>query len=294
MVHCILLTGGVAEAASKTLGPTSLQSTTPPKVSEDELRRRYEMAQSLDRKGELQAALKEYRFVFDNSRDTAFDGVRLSFLLSDVYELGDRYPQARAWLVERRDISERAILARRGGDYDFAEVTALNETLGTPKRNLALFDRLKAGGRPLAQARSDLVFHIWEQMVAARRYKDFAPYSGDIVEGILQSISAQQMALDFPKKPPLNDPEVKQVLRRQMVNQAALGYEALLGVRKRDTAAKLKKWLLRVARDGETYTRLVRASRRAGDLDTARGLVREARKALPAKQLAPVEAALKD
>jgi hypothetical protein len=79
-----------------------------------------------------------------------------------------------------------------------------------------------------------------------------------------------------------------------MVNQAALGYEALLGVRKRDTAAKLKKWLLRVARDGETYTRLVRASRRAGDLDTARGLVREARKALPAKQLAPVEAALKD
>ena len=94
-------------------------------------------------------ALKELLWCFDegDKGGPAFFGVRLSFLLSRIAELGKQYPPALQALRERRDAAEvRAAETKGTLGYTLAlmDFAALNHSLNDDAANLELYDRLRA------------------------------------------------------------------------------------------------------------------------------------------------------
>ncbi|HEU4768420.1 MAG TPA: hypothetical protein VFS77_13645 [Pyrinomonadaceae bacterium] len=81
-------------------------------------------------------------FVFDNSRHVAaYGGVRLSYVPSEIAQMGQAYPAAIQALQSRRDENEKQVLAAKG-DFDVIhKLTSLNEYLNQPERNIALLDK---------------------------------------------------------------------------------------------------------------------------------------------------------
>ena len=107
---------------------------------------RMSYADALAQKGRTEDALSEYLWCFDHGLEhqPAFTGVRLSFLLSRIVQLGRSHPAALEELRKRRDAARKAL---EGGKADFKtamDFTALNQNLGEPGQTLGLYDRLKA------------------------------------------------------------------------------------------------------------------------------------------------------
>jgi len=112
----------------------------------DRVQARHKLAKTLAREGKQAEALKEYLWLFDDGmkREPAFVGVRVSFLLSSIVELGQQYPPAMKALHERRDAAENQLnsgAADAGVTMDFAN---LNRVLKEENRTPATFDKLPA------------------------------------------------------------------------------------------------------------------------------------------------------
>lgn len=123
--------------------------------------------------GQDEAALKEYLWCFDEGEQhtEGFHGVRLSFLLSDIEELSRRYPPAMTALLERRQRAEERIVDGSAEYDDIAVLASINRALDENESTIAVYDRVKAGGRlsPLTlQAFSIRVFNL---LVDAKRYQ---------------------------------------------------------------------------------------------------------------------------
>lgn len=139
---------------------------------------RYDRAKELARAGQSSEALREYLWCYDTGmiRIPSFGGVRNSFLLSSIAELGKNFPPALAALQERRDAAEKRVVAD-GSDRDaMMDYSSLNSALGEHDRSLVVFDALPAGD----PRRKLLAYDLAETLFEAKRYKDFTdarPYS---------------------------------------------------------------------------------------------------------------------
>lgn len=115
-----------------------------------------EHASELVDKGQHEEALDELLWCFDYGakENSAFVGVRISFLLGRITELGKKYPPALEALRERRGVAvDRAERTRGTQRYmlNLMELAALNHSLGENTANLELFDEIKSQqpGSPL-------------------------------------------------------------------------------------------------------------------------------------------------
>ena len=90
--------------------------------------------------GKDEAALKEYLWCFDEGEQhtDGFHGVRLSFLLSDIEELGRRYPPAMTALLERRERAEERIVDGSAEYDDIAVFSSINRALDEEESTIAV------------------------------------------------------------------------------------------------------------------------------------------------------------
>lgn len=163
---------------------TGANGETAPRL--EAVQARYNLGQTLAQSGQTEAALKEYLWCYDEGmvRVPSYAGVRNSFLLSSIAQLGHSYPPAVAALREHRDQAEQRMMAtpdNRTAAMDFA---SLNGALNENQRTLTMFDKLP----PDDSRRGGLLVRVYDLLIEARRYGDAA-----------KAMSFGQMTADFDR-----------------------------------------------------------------------------------------------
>lgn len=249
-------------AAVQTVGvatPTRAADSEP--ITHEGVLARWRRAQALARTGDPAEALRELQWCLDIGmvQVGSFSGVRTSALLSELAKLGERHPEALAFLRGRREQTEKRVLA---GASDFATIqlcTSINRTLKEPERTLAVFDQLPPGDtrrRPFALAAS-------EPLREQRRYND--AMEGQTVLQIMTQFDLNLRMQELPIAPETPKPDLLIKQRRSYaITSTAKNIEVLAGVGKLDDARRLSDRLLTFDGTPETRTLLQAHLARAG------------------------------
>jgi hypothetical protein len=246
-------------------------------VSKEELDSRFQQARQLAGQRKYEEALREYLFVFDNSREASgYGGVRLSYVPSEIAEIGRAYRPAILALQERRNEREKRILAGRAESIDINELTSLNQYLNTPERNLELYDKLKTKGVAFNEIKEDMLMLIWEQLVGAERYNDLEDKINELAKGVVSQIAESVINNDFPSSDVSTSPMYQNYLRHSVIENGGKVYQASLALGRDETARKLEKWMLTFASDGEMYAQLISAAVKAKRSSVANDLLNRA------------------
>jgi thiol-disulfide isomerase/thioredoxin len=245
---------------------------------------RGQLADALARRGKHEEALAEYLRCFDEGKDSpGYGGVRVSFLLADIAQLGAKYPPALHALEERRDAAETRLLADSNSIDDVQEFAALNKKLETPDRTLKFFDKLLEKGRPPVEMRSALVRHVLAPLVEARRYADALNMvdspAGYVREKLKNAVEMERFTRGMGLESKDDSEEVRAMMESVhvtsqdlVVTECAGFVEALLGVQRKADTAPIVEQLLAFAPRVSTYVTLIQAAGRAGDIETAQAL----------------------
>ncbi|MFO1497681.1 MAG: sigma-70 family RNA polymerase sigma factor [Verrucomicrobiota bacterium] len=226
---------------------------------------RMDRGRQLHQQGRHAEALKELLWCFDKGgKDPAFVGVRLSFLLNEIAELGKEYPPALEALTARRDTVEKAVIDGSGSAAATLECAALNKSIGDADRNLALFDHLPQN----SPARANLVKGAVDQFLAAKRYKDIAEQS-DPEAAFLQRVAfAVGAESKSPKEgQPTSPPPA--VVTHLILEAGANSVEVLAGIGEVDRAKTLADKVLAAASVPDALPALIERAERAGSPEVA-------------------------
>jgi thiol-disulfide isomerase/thioredoxin len=260
---------------------------------------REQHADALVQAGKYEEALAEYLWCFDHGNDdesNGYHGVRLSFLLSDIVRLGERYPLAIKALEERRDRAEGLLLSGQGNRSQVADVSALNGHLKTPKRTLELFDRMREQKRLDSKLQHAFLRDVAEYLVEAKRYRDLLDASGDPEKELEIRISSTESAIkviEEMKREGTDAAGDSRRMRAHLVSEFACTYEALLGTKQGEKAGIVADRLIAFAPFGPTYIDLVQRALHADEPEVARALADRGRKTLPENEKHPLERAAK-
>ena len=230
---------------------------------------------ALAEKGRAEAALSEYLWCFDHGLEhgPAFTGVRLSFLLGKIVQLGRTHPAALDELRKRRDAAGKKIEARSADFGTAMDFAGLSSQLGEPQQTLALFDRIKADKSQPSMVRQYLFDQALDELLKAKRYKEIVADS-DAKAKVRERIARHEREKAFYP----NDSGLRTFMKRQVSRDGAKYYEAILGSGDRTGAAEVVAML--VAFDPtDAYPALIAAANRAGDARVAEALAIEARQA---------------
>ena len=117
-------------------------------ANDPSLRMKY--GDALAQMGRADNALSEYLWCFDHGLEhgPGFTGVRLSFLLSRIVQLGQKHPAALDELRKRRDAAGKEIEARHADFKTAMDLAALNSNLGEPRQTLGLVRPDQSGQVP--------------------------------------------------------------------------------------------------------------------------------------------------
>jgi thiol-disulfide isomerase/thioredoxin len=229
---------------------------------------------ALAQKGRADDALSEYLWCFDHGLEhsRAFTGVRLSFLLGRIVQLGRTHTAALDELRKRRDVAVKKIEAKTA-DFDTAMgLVALNANLGEPQQTLALYDRIKADKSQPARVRQYLFDQALDQLLKAKRYKE-------VVADVDAKAKVRDRIARHEREKGLlpNDPGLRSFMKRQVSVDGVKYYEALLGSGDRSSAAEIAAMLVAFDPSG-AFPPLIAAANRAGDARAAEALAGEAHK----------------
>ncbi len=244
-------------------------------ANDPSLRMRY--GDALAQQGRIDDALSEYLWCFDHGLEhgPGFTGVRLSFLLSSIVQLGRTHPAALEELRKRRDAAGKEIEAGRADFKTAMGLAALNSYLGEAQQTLTLFDRIKADKSQPAAVRKYLFDQALDSLLSARRYKEVIADS-DAKAKVRERITHhERMKGSFP-----NDASLRTFMKRQVSLDGAKYYEALLGSGDLTGAAEVAALL--VAFDpSDAYPPLIAAAKRAGDARAEEALTKASQTAKP-------------
>jgi thiol-disulfide isomerase/thioredoxin len=213
----------IAEFTDSLAGKTALvrarEAVASAASDHDRAQARFNLGRILARAGNDEEALAEFLWCFDSGmkQSSGFQGVRLSYLLSEIAHLGRHFPPALAALRERRD---KALANAKAPDADFGtlmDLAALNRTLKEDSETLAFFDQLPSDDH----RRKSLDLVLFSQLLAAKRYADAAkaqPYQ----EIKQMFVMTQQIESRF-------DPSRRQMFHDYQVHQLAEYIEMLAG-----------------------------------------------------------------
>jgi thiol-disulfide isomerase/thioredoxin len=259
---------------------------------------RMKHARELAEKGERAAALTELLWCYDHgaASDPVFASVRLSFLIPQIAQLGEEWPQATAELKKRRAEAVRAVLStdalNAGGADRVLEAAAIDRALREPARSVQLFDELAEHGSRGTALRRALLDEIIDALLAMKRYRDIVDLGGDAFERINRRIDecrrAAQRADDAGN---MKRNGLVVYLRQQVFIHGGKFYEALLGAGRLNEAESLARLVTDFDASALSYSTLVNHAVRAGAYDSARELVRQASEKLRPEELKTVQRA---
>jgi RNA polymerase sigma factor (sigma-70 family) len=262
-----LLRAVEAQKASRAAANAIEANSETEPLTHDSVQARYRRAQQLARTGDPAEALRELLWCFDTGmpRVTGFGGVRMSFLLSDIAKLGERYAPALEALRERRDKAEKRLLTNTS-DFDATQTfSSINRTLKENARTLAVLDQLPAND----SRRSTLAMTAFEDLVTARRYADAAQGKTFSQMGRQFEMSSEER----PLPPNIQDPDrVRQANRNYVITSTANNIEVLAGIGQLDNARILAKRLLGFDGSAETKATLQQHVERAGQPKLLEGI----------------------
>lgn len=260
---------------------------------------REHFADELARAGKYEEALAEYLWCFDEGKaSVGYGGVRLSFLLSDIEELGRKYPAAIKAMEQRRDAAEARVRSGTITFDDLADAVALNEHLGAERRSLALFDDVKEAGPIKGMARMAFFLHLKEQLRQAKRYEDLLgllDHPVKYVTGQIQQYKfTKQMSEARGGKDEPEDPELSadSFLKSHTIEDGARIFEALVATKRDPEADQVAEVLVAFDATGKTYAALIKAADRAGAAERVKALGERGLTLLPEKEQAEVKKAM--
>lgn len=131
---------------SATNGSSLAKQTPYKRPTDSDANARYKKGQELMAAGNHAAALEEFLWCYDvgMANSGALAGVRNSYLLSSIAELGKSYPEALIALEKRRSNAEEHFTS--GGEDSRATIDlfAINRTLGRDAETMRLYDTIAA------------------------------------------------------------------------------------------------------------------------------------------------------
>jgi thioredoxin-related protein len=259
---------------------------------------RMEYAQTLTQKGLYKEALEEYLWCYDHGLEYSkgFTGVRLSFLLSDIYKLGKTYQPALDALQQRRDSVEKRIGDGSTNFADLMDLVALNRSFKEENRTLLTFDSLKTKGKETEAVRVMMVDLISDQLLAQRRYADIAE-GIDLVSKINIAIQIYERLFEKISKEQTTDREAQQqyltYLKTRTGKDGAKYYEALLGLKRKEEAAKIAERLIAFNPSGSTFVTLIKHAVRVQDEEAVRTLTEKGLKTVKEEERLMIQEASK-
>jgi len=215
---------------------------------------RMEYARKLKGMGKLDEALAEFLWCYDEGAKVSpsFVGVRGSFLLSELSNLGKVHPPALEALRERRNRVRAKVEQGDASRVDLLELSSLNRSLGEEKETLSLYDRLRSEN-PDQPVVAQLREHVFDLLREARRYEEIA-HGLNIDEAVEEQIA--RLRDDDSFLPAEQREEFRRYKRRSTVDSIADYYEVLLAVGRMEDAAALAEKALSIENDVETYNTL--------------------------------------
>ncbi len=210
---------------------------------------RFELGRQLAQKGDDAGALTEFLWCFDVGMKQApsYGGVRVSFLLGDIANLGAAYPPALEALRTRRDGDRDLIATDRAAALEFG---AINHYLGEDHMTVDAFEKLPRDGG----ARQALGYWVFDALLEEKRYEDAAAAVP------ADKFMAQFRAMRANKTP--ND-----AMRGYLVNSGAKELEALAGAGRLEDARELMGALTEYDSSDATTSLLQDHLKRAGHAD---------------------------
>jgi tetratricopeptide (TPR) repeat protein len=265
-------------------------------------------ADSLVQAGEHAEALSLYLWCFDHGLevDTAYRGVRLSFLLSDLADLGRLHPPARRALEERVDLARKTVASDPSNFEAWREFTALANHLDDQELVLSTIAGLDRSTRLGRRVRLHLLEYVLGPLVRLRRYEDVLRLCEDSTPELVAHWLAEFEALERAEEQ--RDRAVHEIERGEGSVEAIRAqhrsrlevrseracwrvfavYEAELAAGVGATAEALAKRATEFAPVAATYDALANAALRAGRSKLAVRWLRSGIEDLPSDETRPL------
>lgn len=257
--------------------------------------RELENARTLVREEKYEEALKDYMKFFEEGRDTSpMVGVRLSYVVIETAELGKVYEPARTTLIGYRDAHEQFMRSGEFSIFSIQEWAAFCDHT-EPNRKIEFYDLLRSETSKNQELISNVRRMIWLELVSNHRYEEFSPaeLSTRLKEAAL--MSGQQLSpnslINSTLPQMANDPHVKELAIKQLLQQCGAIYECAIGLNKQSLAKKAFKLATYYQKTGSAYACFIIAASRAGNTTRAKKLIEDSKWCLPESEMRPVNAA---
>jgi len=225
-------------------------------ITHDTVAARFAHAQELAKNGDYAGALAEFLWCYNQGMPQVADyrGVRDSFLLSDMADLGKQYPAALDALRDLRDQAKSRILNDATDVGAMQDFSSLNTVLNDDSATMDLFNQLS----PDDPRRAAVGLGVYNQLVANQDYNDAAqamPY---------QKMNMMIDAMTEPH-PGVNLPaQAQEIMHTQTVMTGAKYVETLAGSGDLTDARALADKILNYDNSDETKVILQSHAARAG------------------------------
>lgn len=243
-------------------------------------------ARALYKEEKYERALEAYLFAFDYSRFVSgWGGVRLSYIPSEIAQMGKVYPLAKTALVQRRDARERLILAGET-DYDLvAEWTSINHYLGESVRELDVLKSLKNIGKDSEKLKERIVDSNFEYLLEQQEYSLLSLYINQFGRKFLNSIFHYETEIMLPGSGPWPPERMKEYWKEIIRKEGAQVYEVALGSKNGRIADEIAQRVLTYCNDAKSFIALTKAADRAGQKKRLNDLTRLAKTSLSPDEL---------
>jgi hypothetical protein len=241
---------------------------------------KFDQAKQLAKTGDHAGALEFYLFAFDNSLAVGgWGGVRLSYIPSEIANLGKKFPPALTALQIRRDAREELI--RNGeSDYDVvAEWLAINHYLHDKERELVLLKELEEKRILSPSLKKVIIDSNFERLMAEKNYDLLADYFDDFGSQFMNQIFHCEEARIFPDKNFRADKSqsMADYWKQHVIQEGTKVFELALGIDKTMQADEIAKRILLCSHDADAYNKLIAAAKRVGKKQKALELSKKAK-----------------
>lgn len=197
---------------------------------------RIDLGKKLLQEKKYEEALEQFAWCWEHGEEEApsFSGVRVSFLLTYMQRLANKYPPALAKMKTWRDEAKKSFDSKDATRENCTDYFSLEKYLGTSETELlAIYDGLSERGKKGKVVQSWVGYHVDDALFAQDRFEEYLNNAN--IDNIITSLS-------MSKHLRVAD-EYKKMLVDHDVNRSLQPFEALLVLKQDEKADKLLKAL---------------------------------------------------
>ena len=210
-------------------------------------------ARQLVKSEQYAQALEKYIWFHDHALDAdqSLSGVRLSYAISELVDLGEVYPPARRALERVRDTKGESLTQGAQDVSSFHDVMAINRAFGQVERTGDLFKTMSGVDRALAEK----CFHIaLESLVQTKEFGIARSFLRDPQTDIDQFAIPLKLAQQYTGESP---EVVQETLERIYIKKVSLILRVFVGIGENDVADDLRDYAVECIPDEQLRDRIM-------------------------------------